>query len=86
MILFTSEIQLKKLEKADQIFMDSTFKICPKNFYQLFNIIISMEGGKFIFPIIHILMTHKSEFSYRIIFNNIDTIIEAKKINFNFSK
>ena len=56
MILFTSEIQLKKLEKADQIFMDSTFKIYPKNFYQLFNIIITIEGGKFIFPVKHILM------------------------------
>ena len=31
-------------------------------------------------------MTHKSEFSYRIIFNNIETIIKSKKINFNFAK
>jgi len=86
LILFTSEIQLKKLEKAEQIFMDATFKVCPKNFYQLFNIIISIEEGKFIFPAIHVLMTHKSEFSYRMIFHNLNTIIKAKKIKFNFEK
>ena len=86
LILFTSEIQLKKLEKAEQIFMDATFKVCPKNFYQLFNIIISIEEGKFIFPVIHVLMTHKSEFSYRMIFNNLNIIIKAKKIEFNFEK
>ena len=85
-IVFTSEIQLKKLEKADQIFMDATFKTCPKNFYQLFNIIISIEGEKFIFPVMHVLMTHKSEFSYRMIFYNLDMIIKSKKINFNLIK
>ena len=67
-IIFTSEIQLKKLEKAKQIFMDATFKCCPKKFYQLFNIIIDMGEGKFTFPIAHILMTHKSSYSYKIIF------------------
>ena len=54
--------------------------------YQLFNIIISIEEGKFIFSVIHVLMTHKSEFSYRIIFHNLNTIIKAKKIKFNFEK
>ena len=31
-------------------------------------------------------MTHKSEFSHRIIFYNLDMIIKSKKINFNFDK
>ena len=29
--MFTSEVQLKKLEVASQILMDATFRSCPKN-------------------------------------------------------
>ena len=59
-VIFTSEDQLKKLEAASQILMDATFLICSKKFYQLFNIIEDIEKNDFIFPISHILMTHKS--------------------------
>ena len=31
-IIFTSEVQLKKLEKSSQILMDATFINTPKNF------------------------------------------------------
>ena len=30
-VMFTSEVQLKKLEVASQILMDATFRSCPKN-------------------------------------------------------
>lgn len=59
-VIFISEVQLKKLEAASQILMDATFLSCPKKFYQLFNIIEDIEKNDFIFPIDHILMTHKS--------------------------
>ena len=49
---------MKKLEKNGQIFMDATFKSCPKNYYQLFNILVDVDEGKLIFPVFHILMTH----------------------------
>ena len=85
-IIFTSEIQLKKLEKANQIFIDSTFKCCPKNYYQLFNIVINIGEGRFIFPIMHVLMTHKSAYSYKVIFKYLNELIETMKINFNFNE
>ena len=44
-IIFTSEIQIKKLEKANQIFIDSTFKCCSNYYYKLLNIGISIDNG-----------------------------------------
>ena len=31
-VIFTSEVQLKKLESASQILMDATFRSCPKKY------------------------------------------------------
>ena len=42
-VIFTSEVRLKKLEVASQILMHTTFRSCPKKFYQLFNIIADIE-------------------------------------------
>lgn len=85
-VIFTSEVQLKKLEAASQILMDTTFRSCPKKFDQLFNIIAVIEKNDFIFPIAHILMTHKSCYSYETIFKNINPILEEMNINFSFNK
>ena len=85
-IIFISEIQLKKLEKAKQIFMDATFKSCPKNFYQLFNILVDIDQGKIVFPVAHILMTHKSSYFLKIIFENLNNLIKSMEINFTFDK
>ena len=85
-IIFTSEVQLKKLEKATQILMDATFRSTPKKFYQLFNIIAVLEGNDFIFPIIHILMTHNSCFSYETIFKCLNQFIEEMQIEFSFNR
>ena len=46
-IIFTSKIQLKKLKKANQIFIDATFKCCPKIYYQLLNVVINIGEWKF---------------------------------------
>ena len=80
-VIFISETQLKKLEKTKQIFMDATFKYFQEKFYHLFNIIIDMGEGKFTFPIAHILMTHKSSYSYKIIFNFLKKLIKIMNIN-----
>ena len=74
------------MEKASQILMDATFLCYPKKFYQLFNIIAVIGENHFLFPIIHVLMTHKSSYSYEKIFNNINEIIKEMDIKFSFNK
>lgn len=59
-ILFTTLFQLKELRNVEHIYMDGTFKYCPKNFYQIYNIIgIEKDNGNKI-PLMYILMSSKS--------------------------
>ena len=61
-ILFTFLFQLRKIKDCEQIFMDGTFYSCPKNYYQLYNIIAKEKKTRIIIHISFILMTHKSYF------------------------
>ena len=38
-IVFTSNIQIKQFVECNVIFMDGTFKSCPKGYYQIYNIL-----------------------------------------------
>jgi len=83
--LSTSEVQIKKLEKPKQIFMNSKFRCCSYEYYQVFNILVDIGEGKIIFPIFHILMSNKSSYSYFIIFNHLNNLIDKMKIIFSFN-
>ncbi len=67
-ILFTKVWQLKLLRKAKQIFIDATFIICPKGYYQLLNKFVSIEGDNLEISLYHTLMTNKSTTSYEKVF------------------
>ena len=85
-IVFTSIFQLKKLAESNLIYMDGTFRTCPKNYYQLFNIIAKdKQTGKNI-PVIHIPMSHKSEFLYNKIFENLVNIGKDLNIDLKMEK
>ena len=81
-ILFTSIFQLRKITDCEQIFMDGTFYSCPKNYYQLYNIIGKEKKTGIIIPISFILMSHKSYSLYYHVFNNIKTLILKNKIEY----
>ena len=36
-VIFSSEFQINLFTEIDELFLDSTFKICPPNWYQLLN-------------------------------------------------
>ena len=56
-IIFSSKFQLKFLIDATHIFIDATFKIVPKNFYQILNILAHNDKTKFTIPVAFILIT-----------------------------
>ena len=60
--------------------------VVVQKIYKLFNIIAVNEKNDYIFPIVHILMTHKSRYSYETIFKSINQILEEMNINFSFNK
>ena len=81
-ILFTSLFQLRKIIDCEQIFMDGTFYSCPKNYYQLYNIIGKEKKTRIIIPISFILMSHKSYSLYYHAFNNIKTLLIKNNIEY----
>ena len=81
-IIFTSVFQLNLLTKAEQIFIDSTFKSSPKNFYQILNIAGYYKELNSIIPLVFIPMSSKSEIIYNKIFTDLIDIME----NFNIKR
>ena len=67
-IVFTSNIQIKQFVECNVIFMDGTFKSCPKGYYQIYNILGRDANVGEIIPLFHILMTQKSYDLYYNIF------------------
>ena len=67
-------VQLNKCSECSIIFMEGTFKSCPKS-YQLYNIMGKEKNTGLIIPLIFILMSHKSYDIYYYVFKFIKTII-----------
>ena len=73
-IIITTIFQLNILENCTQLFIDGTFKSCPKSYYQISNIAGFLPSLNSIIPIFMILCTGKSEFIYNEIFDEIKKI------------
>ena len=82
-IIFTSSMQINLLKKCTQIFIDGTFKICPKTFYQVINIGAFLPDIDAIMPIFLIPTTGKSEVVYHEIFSDVKKIILHKSSSFS---
>ena len=76
-ILLTTQFHLKFFAKASYIFIDATFKISPKNFYQVLNIMAYEEINNFTMPICHAIMSHKSLYSYKKIFQELKNLLNG---------
>ncbi len=64
--------------------MDGTFKTCPKNFYQIYNIFGKKKNSNNIIPLMYILMSQKSNTLYFVIFNYIKTLLPTYNIQVYF--
>ena len=77
-VLFTSKVQSNKFSECSIIFMDGTFKCCPKSYYPLYNIMGKEKNISLIIPLIFILMSHKSYDIYYYVFKFIKAIIKKQ--------
>lgn len=64
-----------------QIYIDGTFRIFPKSYYQVINITGYLEDINAIVPIFLIPTTGKTEYLYNLIFNDIKIILKDANIN-----
>ena len=77
---------MKLLGECEELFIDGTFKMTPKNYYQILNIWGFSETKKIYIPLIHILMTSKSQIAYKDVFNKIKEFISDNNLNIDLTK
>ena len=63
-VFFTIKYQLNVLSECEGIFIDGTFKMAPKNYYQIQNFSGYLNNKKIYLPLLHVLMTSKSQQAY----------------------
>ena len=69
------------MKKFKQLYVDGTFRICPRGYYQVLNIGGYYEDINGIVPVFLIPTTGKSEYLYNMIFNDVKKIIIDANIN-----
>ena len=91
----------ERMVAADVVYMDGTFKICPRPYMQYFTIHIFVGNRYFImnttlkslilllprcFPCLHILCTHKNELTYNSIFEWIKETAINRELNIHWQR
>ncbi|CAD5126881.1 DgyrCDS14905 [Dimorphilus gyrociliatus] len=79
-MMFATDHQIKLLKHCKIWFIDATFKIVRKPFYQLFTIhgFIRKEGEYKQVPLMFVLMTGKKKKHYSLIFEELKILIDGK--------
>ena len=80
-LIFSTKFQLRILANSKQIFVDGTFKSCPKSFYQILIIHAFEQITLTKIPCVFILCSSKTKQIYLSIFNNLKLILEDLKFN-----
>ena len=85
LVFFTTFFQLKIMAECEEIFIDATFKMAPKNFYQILNVWGYAAAKNLYLPLMHILMTAKNKISYTHAFLKVKELFSDYNIVFDFS-
>ena len=75
-VIFMSEFQINYFTEIEEIFIDGTFKVAPKNWYQLLNIFGYNKKQNFYMPLAYIILNSKSEEIYNEVFYKIIQLIK----------
>ncbi|ELP91144.1 hypothetical protein EIN_270400 [Entamoeba invadens IP1] len=81
-LIFGNSEQLTMLARCKEVFMDGTFRSCPKQFYQLYTLHCQLQNNQ-TFPAIHYLLKNKTLNTYETLFNAIECLL--KEINENYT-
>ena len=72
-MIFGSVRMLDSLKESTDMQYDTTFKVVPKLFFQLFTIFVSIN--RHVLPALHILMTNKSEKLYNAVITTVQQLL-----------
>lgn len=83
--IFTTKRLLKVLQKADCLYVDGTFRTAPSPYKQFVTIHGKVNG--FVIPLVFVLMTGKTSFQYRRVFQHVkQQLLQFTNQPFNPSK
>lgn len=68
-LIFSTENNMKRLEKANHIYCDGTFSSCPLIFQQIFT--IHEIVGSYVIPLVYCLLPNKKESTYTAVLKEI---------------
>ncbi|KAL8614876.1 hypothetical protein ACOMHN_042834 [Nucella lapillus] len=71
--VFATEENLLKLRDCRVIYLDGTFKVCPRPYQQVFEVFGELQGH--VVPFVHVLMEHRTTGHYRQVFQFLKTTI-----------
>ena len=74
---------MNMIYKCTQLFIDGTFKSCPRGYFQILNIAGYYPDIDGIVPIFMIPMTGKSQYIYNCVFRDIISILNDNAIEIN---
>ena len=75
-IIFMSEFQINFFGNVCELFIDGTFKVAPKNWYQVLNIFGYDKKQDFYMPLAFIILSSKSEEIYNEVFHKLVQLIK----------
>lgn len=83
-IIFATFFQLNLYSEVDKIFIDGIFKVAPKHWYQLLNIIGHIKNKNIFIPLTYGFLSSKSEDLYTEFFTQIKRNIKYFNKKFSF--
>ena len=84
-IIFASQFQLKLYNEVDQLFIDGTFKVAPKEWLQLINIFGYIKNRNIYIPLTFALLSSKIEQLYDEVFSQLIRNIKAVNKDFVYN-
>jgi hypothetical protein len=72
-VVFASDKQLEQLLPSRLIYIDSTFRVVPSLYYQLFTVFVS--NAQYVFPVLYALMTRKNTELYKAVLEKLHELI-----------
>ena len=73
-VILANKTMLKQLSISSQWFLDATFKVAPKGYYQMLNFIVYIPHLNLFYPACFVFMTTKTQDLYSIVFESVKTI------------
>ena len=70
-IIFSSQFQLNLFKEINELYIDGTFKVSPKNWFQFLNIFGYIKNKNIYIPLSYIILSSKDEELYTHAFNEL---------------